>query len=79
MLLKCPDPILANYVKKALLVMPIWPVTYEKPMKNDSDVRNVANVTGVAVTSENILKLFIGRRKISFANFVLRHFTAKLN
>ena len=79
MLLKCPDHILANYVKKVLLVMPIWPVTYEKPMKNDSDVRNVANVMGVAVTSENILKLFIERRKISFANFVLRHFTAKLN
>ena len=48
-------------------------------MKNDSDVRNVGNVMGVAVTSENILKLFIGRRKISFANFVLLHFTAKLN
>ena len=79
MLLKCPDPILANYVKKVLLVMPIWPVTYEKPMKNDSDVRNVGNVTEVAVTSENILKLFIGRRKISFVNFVLRHFIAKLN
>ena len=76
---KCQDLILVNFAKKVLQVMPTYLVTYVRPTKRGSDVKNAASVMVEVVIYVNTSKRFIEKLETLLVNLVQPLFIAKLN